>query len=254
MRGVIQRLQSRQKVVLDLPSGFLIWEMKGRRKVQAPQTLAQRGMNQLPKAWIRERKNEFYYKKAKAENYRSRSTYKLVQANSKYDFIKLHDVVVDLGAAPGGWIQAARKMTGRHGFVLGVDLKPIEPFTQEYIRTIVADLSESDISEQILSFLPRAPDVVLCDAAPNITGIWEVDHARQIDLATKAMEIARSILKPHGNFFVKVFEGDLLNDFIRTLKGYFDVVKIVKPQASRAKSSEIYLLASDLKAKQLDNE
>ena len=203
----------------------------------------------MPKAWIRERKNEFYYKKAKAENYRSRSTYKLVQANEKYGFIKLHDVVVDLGAAPGGWIQAARKMTGKHGFVLGVDLKPIDPFTQEYIRTIIADIAEPDIAEQILSFLPRKANVVLCDAAPNITGVWEVDHARQIDLATKALEVARKILIFNGNFFVKVFEGDLLKDFIQATKESFEEVKIVKPQASRAKSSEMYLLALGLRLK-----
>jgi 23S rRNA (uridine2552-2'-O)-methyltransferase len=202
-----------------------------------------------PKAWIRERKNEFYYKKAKAENYRSRSTYKLVQANNKYGFIKLHDVVVDLGAAPGGWIQAARKMTGKHGFVLGVDLKPIEPFTQEYIRTIVADLTEPNIAEQILSFLPRRPDVVISDAAPNVTGVWEVDHACQIDLAAKALEIAKGILKPGGNFFVKVFQGDLLDEFIANVKGSFEMVRIVKPQASRAKSSEEYILALGLKTK-----
>jgi len=201
----------------------------------------------LPKAWIRERKNEFYYKKAKAENYSSRSIYKLVQANEKYGFIKLHDVVVDLGAAPGGWIQAARKMTGKHGFVLGVDIKPIDPFIQEYIRTIIADLTEPDIVEQILSFLPRKANVVLCDAAPNITGVWEVDHARQIDLATKALEVARNILTYNGNFFIKVFEGDLLKDFIQKTKENFEEVKIVKPQASRAKSSEMYLLALGLK-------
>ena len=203
----------------------------------------------LPKQWIRERKQEFYYKKAKAENYRSRSTYKLVQANSKYGFIKLHDVVVDLGAAPGGWIQAARKMTGKHGFVLGVDLKPIEPFTQEYIRTVIADLTEPNIAEQILSFLPRRPDVVISDAAPNVTGVWEVDHACQIDLATKALNIAIDLLKPGGNFFVKVFQGGLLDEYIQTLKGNFEIVKIVKPPASRAKSSEEYLLALGLKGK-----
>ena len=201
----------------------------------------------MPKAWIRERKNEFYYKKAKQENYRSRATYKLVQANQKYGFIKPRDIVVDLGAAPGGWIQAARKMTGKYGFVLGIDLKPIEPFTQEYIRTIVADLTDPDITEQILSFLPRKPDVVLSDAATNITGIWEVDHARQIDLATKAMEIAQQILRPGGNFYVKVFEGDLLNDFLQTVKGSFEEVKLVKPQASRQKSSEMYILALGLR-------
>jgi 23S rRNA (uridine2552-2'-O)-methyltransferase len=203
----------------------------------------------LTKAWIRERKNEFYYKKAKAENYRSRATYKLVQANNKYNFIKLHDVVVDLGAAPGGWIQAARKMTGRHGFVLGVDLKPIEPFPQDYIRTVVADLTEPDIADQILSFLPRRPDVVISDAAPNITGVWEVDHARQIDLATKAMNIALQILRPGGNFFVKLFEGDLMNEFLQNVKFNFEEIKIVKPQASRAKSSEMYLLALGSKNK-----
>jgi 23S rRNA (uridine2552-2'-O)-methyltransferase len=203
----------------------------------------------LPKAWIRERKNEYYYKKAKEENYRSRATYKLVQANEKYGFIKLRDVVVDLGAAPGGWIQAARKMTGKHGFVLGVDLKPIEPFPQDYIRTIVADLTEPGMAEQILTFLPRKPDVVISDAAPNITGVWEVDHARQIDLATMALNIALDILRPGGNFFVKLFQGDLMDQFIETVKGHFSEVKFVKPQASRAKSSEMYLLALGLNTK-----
>ena len=176
----------------------------------------------LPKAWIRDRKREYYYKKAKEENYRSRATYKLVQANEKYDFIKRNDVVVDLGAAPGGWIQAARKMTGKNGFVLGIDFKPIEPFTQEYIRTIIADLTEPDIVQQILSFLPRKADVVISDAAPNISGVWEVDHARQIDLATKALEIAQCVLDPGGNFFVKVFEGEMFNDFILTVKELFE--------------------------------
>lgn len=206
-------------------------------------------MNTLPKAWIRERKSEFYYKKAKAENYRSRSTYKLVQANEKYNFIRLRNVVVDLGAAPGGWIQAARKITGRHGFVLGVDLKPIEPFPQEYIRTIVGDLTDPTITEQILSFLPRKPDTVISDAAPNITGVWEVDHARQIDLATKALEVTLQILRPNGNFFVKLFQGDLMDEFVQTVKENFTEVKFVKPAASRAKSSEMYLLALGLKTK-----
>jgi len=203
----------------------------------------------LPKAWIQDRKREYYYKKAKEENYRSRATYKLVQANAKYGFIKRNDVVVDLGAAPGGWVQAARKMTGKNGFVLGVDLKPIDPFTQEYIRTIIADFTEPDIVEQIRSFLPRESDVVISDAAPNITGVWEVDHARQIDLATKALEIAQCVLRPGGNFFVKLFEGEMFNDYIQTVRDLFETVKIVKPQASRAKSSEMYLLALGLKQK-----
>ncbi len=209
----------------------------------------------LPKAWLNERKNEYYFKKAKEENYRSRSTYKLVQSNEKYGFIRRNNIVVDLGAAPGGWIQAARKMTGKNGFVLGIDLKPIEPFTQEYIRTIIADFTEPGTIDVIMSFLPRKADVVLCDAAPNITGVWEVDHARQIDLAEKALEIAQCVLRPSGNFFVKVFEGELLNDFMQTIKILFDEVKLVKPQASRQQSSEMYLLALGLKvARELEEE
>ena len=203
----------------------------------------------LPKAWIQDRKRDYYYKKAKEENYRSRSTYKLVQANEKYGFIRRDDVVVDLGAAPGGWIQAARKMTGKNGYVLGIDLKPIDPFTQEYVRTIIADFTEPDIVEQIRSFLPREADVVISDAAPNITGVWEVDQAKQIDLATKALEIAQCVLRSQGNFFVKLFEGEMFNEFILSVKEVFETVKIVKPLASRQKSSEMYLLATGLKSK-----
>jgi 23S rRNA (uridine2552-2'-O)-methyltransferase len=201
----------------------------------------------LPKAWVQNRKRDYYYKKAKAENYRSRATYKLSQAAAKYHFIRKDYVVVDLGAAPGGWIQAARKIVGKKGFVLGVDLKLIAPFPQEYIRTIVADMTEPETLQQILDFLPRKADVVLSDASPDISGVWEVDHARQIDLAAQALQIALSILRPSGNFFVKVFEGNMLPGFVKTVKKHFDDVKIIKPKASRAKSSEMYLLAMTLK-------
>ena len=202
----------------------------------------------LPKAWIQNRKRDYYYQKAKAENYRSRATYKLSQTAKKYRFIRRGDVVVDLGAAPGGWIQAARKIAGKTGFVLGVDLKPIAPFPQEYVRTIVADLTAPETLHQILNFLPRKADVVISDASPNISGVWEVDNARQIDLASQALKIALSVLRPSGNFFVKVFEGDMLPGFVKTVKKHFDEVKVVKPKASRAKSSEMYLLAMHLKA------
>jgi 23S rRNA (uridine2552-2'-O)-methyltransferase len=197
----------------------------------------------LPKAWIQDRKRDYYYQKAKAEQYRSRATYKLSQTALKFRFIKRGDVVVDLGAAPGGWIQAARKIVGKTGFVLGVDLKPIEPFPWEYVRTIVADMADPETLAQILSFLPRKPDVVISDASPNVSGVWEVDHARQIGLASDALQLALKLLRPDGNFFVKVFEGDLLNDYIKTVKKHFEIIKFLKPKASRAKSSEMYVLA-----------
>ena len=202
----------------------------------------------LPKAWIQDRKKDYYYQKAKAENYRSRATYKLSQTVKKYRFIRRGNVVVDLGAAPGGWIQAARKIVGNRGFVLGVDLKPIDPFPQVYVRTIIGDMTEPETLQQILDFLPRKADVVLSDASPNISGIWEVDHARQIDLANQALQLSLNILRPSGNFFVKVFEGELLRDFIKTAEKHFKIVKLIKPKASRAKSSEMYLLAMKLNA------
>ena len=205
----------------------------------------------LPKAWIQDRKREYYYKKAKAENYRSRATYKLSQTATIYQFIKRGDVVVDLGAAPGGWIQAARKIVGKTGFVLGIDLKPIAPFPFEYVRTIIADMTAPETLEQVQSFLPRKADVVISDASPNISGVWEVDHACQIDLANQALQLALCLLHPRANFFVKVFEGDLLNDFIKAVRKHFETVKIIKPKASRQKSSEMYLLALSLKPQKI---
>lgn len=201
----------------------------------------------MPKAWIQERKKDYYYKKAKEEKYRSRAAYKLFQAVKTYQFMKNGDVVVDLGAAPGGWMQAARKIVGGKGFVLGVDLKHIEPFPQSNVRTIICDITEPESIQQILDMLPEHADVVVSDASPNISGIWEVDHARQIDLAEKALQIALETLKPYGSFFVKVFQGDLLDDFIAKVKRHFEIVKVIKPKASRAKSSEIFVLGMRLK-------
>jgi len=201
----------------------------------------------VPKAWIQDRKRDYYYKKAKQEMYRSRAAYKLFQAIEKYGFIKFGDVVIDLGAAPGGWIQAARKTVGNKGFVLGVDLKPIEPFTQHYVRTIICDMTEEDALQQILELLPRKADAVISDSSPSISGIWEVDHARQIDLAQKALYIASETLRPGGNFFVKVFQGDMLDDFAEKVRQHFRLVRVIKPNASRAKSSEMFVLATHFK-------
>jgi len=201
----------------------------------------------LPKSWIKQRKKDYYYRKAKEEKFRSRAAYKLLQAVKKYKFMKRGDVVVDLGAAPGGWIQASRRIVGKEGFILGVDLKPIEPFDEDNILTIVADITDSRTPENIKNLLPRPADVVISDVSPKISGIWEVDHARQIDLALNSLKIACKVLKKDGNFFVKVFEGDMLNDFMNKLKENFSYVKLVKPKASRAKSSEIYVLALGLR-------
>lgn len=201
----------------------------------------------MPKAWIRQRSRDYYYRRAKSESYRSRAAYKLLQAVKKHRFMEPGDVVVDLGAAPGGWTQASRIIVGDKGFVLGVDLKQIQPTGFSNVQTITLDISNPEAIGHIVSLLPRQADVVVSDVSPDISGTWELDHARQIDLARKSLQIATSILKPGGNLFVKAFQGDMFNEFLKEVKGHFRSVKLVKPKASRARSSEIYILGMSLK-------
>jgi len=203
----------------------------------------------LPKSWVRRRKRDYYYRRAKIEQYRSRAAYKLIQAVDRFGFIKQGDVVVDLGAAPGGWIQASREIVGQRGFVLGLDQKPIQPTVHPNVCTIVGDVRDSGTASRINAILPRQADVVISDVSPNVSGVWELDHARQLDLARYSLEVARSILSPNGNFFVKVFQGDMLEGFVSEVKRHFSITKLIKPKASRSQSAEIYLLGLGYKGK-----
>lgn len=204
----------------------------------------------MPKAWLKAHRREYYYRKAKEEKYRSRASYKLLQAIEKYQFIKKDDIVVDLGAAPGGWMQVAQKTVGNKGFVLGVDIKPIQPFETQNFQTLISDVTDPQIIEQIKAYMPRQADAVISDVSPNISGIWEVDNARQIDLARQSLRIALSVLKPNGNFFVKIFQGEMTESFVKEVKQHFAFVKLVKPKASIPKSAELYVLAMNLKIKE----
>jgi 23S rRNA (uridine2552-2'-O)-methyltransferase len=203
----------------------------------------------LPKAWVRERKREYFYRRAKEEKLRSRAAYKLLQAVKKYKFVKEGYIVVDLGAAPGGWTQATLRLVGSSGFVLAVDLKQIEPLDSLNVRSIVGDVSESQTVQKVHELVPRLADAVISDVSPNVSGIWELDSTRQIDLARNSLQIAAEILKSGGNFFVKVFQGSTLNEFVDEVKQYFRFVKLVKPKASRAKSSELYVLGMNYRHK-----
>ena len=198
--------------------------------------------NYLSRRWLERRKRDYYYRKAKEEKYRSRAAYKLIQAVKKYDFIHSGDVVVDLGSAPGGWLQVARQIVGEEGFVLGVDLREVKPLNYENVHVIIGDIREEETLKRIRAILPRPADAVISDISPNISGIWELDHIRQIELAEFALEIALDVLKAGGNFFTKVFQGELFNQFLDTVKKYFSRVEIFKPKASRKESAEIYIL------------
>jgi 23S rRNA (uridine2552-2'-O)-methyltransferase len=192
---------------------------------------------------MNQRKNEFYYRKAKKENLRSRASFKLLQAAKKHKFIKPGNVVLDLGASPGGWTLAALQLVEDSGFILAVDIKDIEPFDAPNAVAIKADITEQKTIEEIQKLLPRNPDVVISDISPNVSGIWELDHARQIDLAEHSLKIARKLLRQGGNFFVKVFQGSSTQKFVEDTKRSFGFVKMVKPKASRSKSAELYVLA-----------
>ena len=171
-----------------------------------------------------------------------------MQVVRKYEFIKRNDIVIDLGAAPGGWMQVASRIVGERGLVLGIDIKQIDELEERNTCMIVEDITNVDLINQLKDILPRSADVVLSDVAPNLAGVWDLDHTRQIDLARKSLHIALALLKPNGNFFVKTFQGDLIRDFAEEMKHYFSRVEIIKPPASRARSAEIYFLGLGLKA------
>jgi len=200
----------------------------------------------VPKGWVRERQRDYYYRRAKEAQLRSRAAFKLSEAVERFGLIRRGDVVVDLGAAPGGWMVAALWAAGESGFVLGVDLKPVEPFEAENARSIVLDIAEADAVDVIRGFLPGGvADVVVSDVSPNVSGVWEVDQARQVDLAWRSLFVAGGVLKKGGNVFFKVFQGDMMGEFMAEVRREFRVVRFLKPKASRKKSSELYVLGLD---------
>ncbi len=196
----------------------------------------------MPSEWLRQRKKDHFHRLAKARGFRSRATFKLLQIVKKYQFLVRGDYVLDLGAAPGGWLQAAHQVVGGVGFVLGVDKEIIAPLNLRNVSTLIGDITSDQVVADIAATGHLPFDVILSDLAPNVTGVWEVDNARQIELARCALKVARAVLRPSGNLLVKVFQGLDLPDFQSEMKSAFNIMRIVKPPASRAKSAELYLL------------
>lgn len=185
---------------------------------------------------------DHYYRLAKEEGYRARSAYKLLQINEKFHLIKKGDSVVDLGAAPGGWLQVAKELSG--GTVVGIDLEKIAPIPG--VLTLKADITKDETLDLIKGAIGERADVVICDAAPNLSGAWDVDHSRSIDLARSALRVARRVLKPGGNFLVKVFQGDTFLDYLAEVKREFEKSQAHSPAASRKESAETYIIGKKL--------
>lgn len=188
-----------------------------------------------------------YRKLAKENMYRSRSVYKLVQINKSHHILKEGMKVVDIGSAPGGWLQIASKIAGTRGTTIGIDLKEIAPIPN--VITIVGNIENKDDINKLIQLINGKADVVLSDLAPNVSGLWEMDQLKQIDLTKNALEFTKTVLKENGCALYKVFQGENTSELINYLKEFFLNVIITKPDASRKQSSEIYVVCKRFKQK-----
>lgn len=189
-------------------------------------------------------RKDHYYNKAKQEGYRSRSAYKLQQLDDDADLFSQGDTVVDLGAAPGGWLQVAAERVGESGTVIGVDLQRIDALDADNVETVRGDMTESETKTKLREALDSGTaDVVVSDMAPNMSGQYELDHARSIYLARQGFEVAKELLDTGGDLVVKAFDGPDLEDLRADIEEQFQYVRTVHPEASRDSSSEVYLVA-----------
>ncbi|HEY3305653.1 MAG TPA: RlmE family RNA methyltransferase [Candidatus Binatia bacterium] len=184
-----------------------------------------------------------FYRKAKKEGYRSRAAYKLLELGRRFQLIKPGDRVVDLGAAPGGWLQVAAELAGPKGKIVGIDLQPIQPFHEPNIVVLQGDAASEECAKKIAELLGGPADCVLSDLAPKLTGIHDADIARSVELIRLAHAVARRLLRPRGNFLAKSFVAEELHEFFLALKRDFSSVDRTRPEATRKGSSEIYFCA-----------
>jgi 23S rRNA (uridine2552-2'-O)-methyltransferase len=196
--------------------------------------------------WLREHFDDEYVQRAQREGWRSRAVYKLEELDQKYRLLKPGMTVVDLGAAPGGWSQYAAKLLGAKGQVFALDILPMEPLPG--VTFIEGDFRDEAVLGQLKTLLGDRPiDLVMSDMAPNISGVGVVDQARTMYLVELAVEFARDMLRPGGTFVSKVFQGEGFDALVLSLRKDFAKVFVRKPKASRPRSREVYLVASERK-------
>ena len=197
-------------------------------------------------AWLREHVNDTFVQRAKAEGYRSRASFKLMEIDDRDHLIRSGEVVIDLGATPGGWSQVAAKRMQGKGRVIALDLLEMDPL--HGVEFIQGDFREEEILQKLEMMLAgQRVGLVLSDMAPNMSGILISDQARVMHLAELGLEFSRNWLKPDGAFLVKVFQGHGFEEFVREMRLVFKTVSTRKPDASRDRSAEIYLLGKCLK-------
>lgn len=199
------------------------------------------------KRWLEEHFDDTYVKRAQAEGLRSRAVFKLTELDEKYGLLAPGMVVVDLGAAPGGWSEVVAPRVGKGGRVIALDVLPMEPLPG--VEFIEGDFTESEPLEALETALGgRKADLVLSDMAPNMSGVTVTDQAKAIYLAELAFEFAAEHLKPGGHFLVKLFQGEGFDAFVQRCRKAYQSVVVRKPDASRPRSREVYLLARHRRA------
>jgi 23S rRNA (uridine2552-2'-O)-methyltransferase len=197
--------------------------------------------------WLDEHVNDPYVKQAQVDGYRSRASYKLIEINNKDKLIRPGMLVMDLGSAPGGWSQIAGPLVGSKGRVIATDILPMNPL--EYTDFIQGDFTEDAVFEQLLEKLGGAQaDVVISDMAPNISGVNAADQASSMYLVELALDMARQVLKSKGSFVAKVFQGVGYDEFLKDVRTSFEKVVVRKPDASRPRSREVYIVAKGFKS------
>ena len=194
--------------------------------------------------WLERQLNDPYVRRAKAENYRSRAAYKLIELDERFGFLKGAKTVVDLGIAPGGWSQVVRRKVPR-ATIVGIDLLPTDPI--DGVEILQMDFMEDDAPERLKEALGGPADLVLSDMAANTVGHPQTDHLRTMGLVEAGLEFAREVLRPGGAFVAKVLAGGADNALVAELKRAFATVKHAKPPASRKDSSEWYVVAQGFK-------
>ncbi len=187
-----------------------------------------------------------YYKKAKKEGYKSRAAYKLIELNDRFKVIKKGGIILDCGAAPGGWSQVALEIIGDSGKVVGVDLDEITGINNKNFSSIVGDFTQDETLEKVLE-LSKKYNTVISDIAPHTTGVRDTDHANSVELVRYVFEFAQKTLTQGGSFIFKLFEGADRDALVKEIKRSFTNVKIVKPDAIRSGSMELYVVATGFK-------
>ncbi|MBT7438119.1 MAG: 23S rRNA (uridine(2552)-2'-O)-methyltransferase RlmE [Cellvibrionales bacterium] len=196
--------------------------------------------------WLQEHHRDQYVKRAQTDGYRSRASYKLIEINQKDKIFKPGLIVVDLGAAPGGWSQVAAKLVGPEGKIVASDILKMDPIDK--VDFVLGDFTNSDVLQNILNLLDNnLVDLVISDMAPNMSGIRGVDQTKAMYLIELALDMACKVLKPGGNFVVKVFHGEGFDQYMLELKKRFKRVMSRKPDASRSRSREVYFVAKNFK-------